>query len=251
MAGFLLALQFLTIIPVRLKDVNAKEIARSMIWFPFIGAILGFFLIAAADLLCSLNFPFLAVDTIIIILLIFITGGIHLDGLSDTFDAILSGKNKEEMLKIMRDPHAGVMGILAIVSIILLKIVFLHAISSPLKPIALGFMCVVSRWSMVFSMFLFPYARQEGKAKVYINGMNLKILILATLVALVFVVGIFKMKGALVFLIMATCAYLIGRLLNKKIGGITGDTLGATNEIIETLTLFFVCLAERSNLWII
>lgn len=250
MTGFLLALQFLTIIPLKLRDVSAEKIARSMIWFPFIGAILGFLLIAVADLLRALNFPFLSVDAIVIILLIIITGGIHLDGLSDTFDAILSGKNKEEMLKIMRDSHAGVMGILALVSVILLKIVFLYAISSPLKPMALVLMCVVSRWSMVFLMFLFPYARQEGKAKVYINGMNLKILILATFVALVFIVGIFNMVGVSAFLLLAICTYSIGRLLNKKIGGITGDTLGATNEIIETLTLFFVCLIERSSLWI-
>jgi len=245
MTSFLLALQFLTIIPVRLKDVNAKLMARSMIWFPFVGAILGFILIAAADLLSRSGFPSLSVDTVVIILLVLLTGGMHLDGLSDTFDAVLSGKNKEEMLRIMRDSHAGVMGILAIVSIILLKIAFLYAISSPLKPMALVLMCIVSRWSMVFSMFLFPYAREEGKAKAYINGMNLKTFILATLVVLVFIMGIFSMMEASIFLLVAVCTYLIGGSFNKKIGGITGDTLGALCEINEVVILASVIIISK------
>jgi len=251
MRGFLLALQFLTIIPVRIKHVDAKKISASIIWFSFVGLLLGFILSATADLWHYLKFPALATDILTVVLLVFLTGGMHLDGLSDTFDAIFSGKNKEEMLKIMRDSHAGVIGVLAVVSIILLKIAFLYSISIPLKAPALIIMCVLSRWSMVFSMFLFPYARENGKAKPYIEGMDLKTLILSTFVTLIFISAIFKTKGLLVFLLVIICAYLTGKSFNRKIGGITGDTLGATNEIIETLTLFFVCIIERSNLWII
>ncbi len=251
MRGFLLALQFLTIIPVRIKHVDAKKISASIIWFSFVGLLLGFILTAAVDLWHYLKFPALAADILTVVLLVFLTGGMHLDGLSDTFDAIFSGKNKEEMLKIMQDSHAGVMGVLAVISIILLKIAFLYSLSITLQPAALILMCTLSRWSMVLSMFIFAYAREDGKAKPYITGVNLKTLILSTFVTLIFVSVIFKTRGLLVFLLVTVCTYLTGKSFNRKIGGITGDTLGATNEIIETLILFFVCIIERSNLWII
>lgn len=251
MISFLLALQFLTIIPVKIKQISGKKIAESMIYFPLVGLLLGLALVGINNLLYALNFPQLSINTILVILLIALTGAIHLDGLSDTFDAFFSGKNKEEMLEIMRDHHAGVMGVLSIVSIILLKISFLYAINRSLKGIALCLACIFSRWSLVFLMFLFPYARKEGKAKIFIQGINLKILLLSTAVALISAIVIWKIKGLLLLLIIAACAYLIGKFISKKIGGITGDALGAVNEITETLTLFFICIIEKSNLWII
>ena len=142
----------------------------------------------------------------------------------------------------MRDPHAGVMGILSLISIILLKIAFLSSINIPLRPSALVLMCVLSRWSAVWLMFFFPYARREGKARVFIQGMNLKIFIFSLTAAIIFVFAIWRVKGLLALLIIAACTYLSGKIISRKIGGITGDTLGSTIELMEIITLFTICI---------
>lgn len=242
MVSFLLALQFLTIIPVKIKHINEKQISESMVYFPFVGVLLGLILAVSDKLLYLLNLGTFTINTILVILLAAITAGMHLDGLADTADAFLSGKNKEEMLDIMRDSHIGVMGVLSLISIILLKIVLLSSLSMALKTTSLLLMCTLSRWSAVWVMFLFPYARGDGKARVFIQGMNLKIFMLSLIAALIFAFAVWGIKGLLVLLIIAGCAYLSGKIISRKIGGITGDTLGTTIELTEIITLFTVCI---------
>ncbi len=141
------------------------------------------------------------------------------------------------MLRIMRDPHTGAMGVISIIGIILLKLAFLSSIGPALKPAALIMMCVLSRWSLVLAIFLFPYARDEGKAKIFKQGVNSTIFISAAIITLVCVFIIGRAAGLLIFSIITACAYLICRFINKKISGFTGDTLGAINELTEVLVL--------------
>jgi adenosylcobinamide-GDP ribazoletransferase len=248
MVSFLAALQFLTIIPLKIKHIEERQISESMIYFPLVGLLLGLILAASDKLLYFLNFNELATNTILVVLLIVLTGGMHLDGLADTADAFLSRKNKEEMLRIMRDSHIGAMGVLMLVSIMLLKISFLSALTAPLKTGALVLMCVLSRWAMVISMFLFPYARTEGKAKIFIQGANLRIVILAGAITLLCVFALWRLQGALVAVLITLITCITGKFISNKIGGITGDTLGATNEIIEITTLFIIIIMEGTNL---
>jgi adenosylcobinamide-GDP ribazoletransferase len=242
MKSFLLALQFLTIIPVKIKEISEKEMAGAMMYFPFVGMFIGLALSGINALLMSLNFPSFVVNLILVIALIIITGGMHLDGLSDTADAFLSGKPKNEMLAIMRDPHAGVMGVLGIISVLSLKFTLISAMAMPMKATALILMCVLSRWSSVLIMFLFPYARERGKAMVFTKGINLKIFSLSSVTALMFVFAAWQIKGIAVLLITAGCAYLGGIASYRKINGITGDTLGAAIELTEIIVLFAVCI---------
>ncbi len=242
MTGLLLAVQFLTVFPLKIKRVNEKMIAGSMIYFPVVGLLLGWFLFGLNKLLLVLNFPQISVNIILVVALVIVTGGMHLDGLSDTADAFLSGKQGEETLRIMRDSHVGVMGLLSIISAILLKIAFISSMSSSGKIIALILMGVLSRWAVVLLMFLFPYARQEGKAKVYIKKMSLQIFIISTLLALICVFLLWQIKGLIAILIIAGFVYLFGKFVSKKISGITGDTLGAASELTEIVTLFVVCI---------
>ena len=247
----LLALQFLTVIPVKFQSVQEKEMQESAIYFPLVGLFLGLILVATDYLLSFINFTPILVSVILVILLIILTGGLHLDGLADTFDAFLSRKNKEETLRIMQDSHIGVMGVLAIISVILLKIALLYSIGVLLRPLALVLMCILSRWSFVLVMFLFNYARQEGKAKVFIQGMNLKIFVLSTVIALACILTIWQIKGLVIMLIVALVGYLTGKSITNKIGGITGDTLGAMNELTEVVILLSICVLKAANLWII
>jgi len=250
MKNFLLAVQFLTIIPVRIRHVNEKALAGSVVYFPLVGLLLGLVLTGANSFLSFLAFEEIFINIILVVLLIAFTGGIHLDGLADTADAFLSRRNKEEKLRIMRDSRTGAMGVLSLISITLLKIAFLSSVDLSLKPIALLLMCILARWAMVMSLFLFPYARQEGKAGTYIKGTDLKVFIFSTLIALGCAVVFWRMHGLLLLLAIATLTYVIGRFVTGKISGITGDTLGATNEIMEAAVLFSICVLERAGLWI-
>jgi adenosylcobinamide-GDP ribazoletransferase len=245
MKNFLLALQFLSIIPVRLKNIKEDDLSKSVMYFPLVGLLLGFILAGVNKVLFILNFQPFLINIIFVILLIALTGGLHMDGLADTSDALLSGKNKEEMLKIMRDSHIGVMGVLGLVSIILLKIAFLSSISVSLKTVSLLLMCTLSRWSLVLTMFLFPYAREEGKAKVFIKGVNFRIFILSTIIAIACTLALWKIKGVLIFIIIAISSYAITKFINSKIGGVTGDVLGALCELNEITALLSIFILEK------
>jgi adenosylcobinamide-GDP ribazoletransferase len=242
MSSFLLALQFLTILPLNIKNVSGKRLPHAMIFFPVVGIILGFFLVGIQTLFAALNFTTVSINILLVITLSLISGGMHLDGLCDTADALLSRKPRQEMLAIMRDSHIGVMGALSLISILLVKIGLLSSLGAPLKVNALILMCMVSRWAAVLSMFLFPYAREDGKAKVFIEGMDSKILFFSTLITFLSALLIWQLKGILIFLLIGGCVYVSGRFIVRKFGGITGDTLGATIELTETMVLFSACL---------
>src|SRR3989338_5804758 len=137
MSSFLFALQFLTIIPVNIRHIDEKRSAKAVIFFPLVGLFLGLILAAVNNLLLFFKFEGLLINTILVISLAILTGGLHLDGLADTFDALLSRKNKEQMLEIMRDSHIGAMGVLSLISVILLKISLLSTIPLPFKTLSL------------------------------------------------------------------------------------------------------------------
>lgn len=244
-ASFLSALQFLTRIPVKIKEAGEKRMAGSMVYFPLVGLFLGLILIGINALLSFLNFPSLSANVITVVVLIFITGGLHLDGLSDTADAFLSGKPKEQMLEIMRDSRTGVMGVLSLISVILLKIILLFSINSSLEPNALMLMCSLSRWTAVSTIFFFPYARQEGKAGVFAKGMNSKIFILSSIVVVLCASIAWQIRGLIILLIVTGFSYTAGRFSTKRIEGITGDTLGAGIEIAEVIILLSVFILGK------
>lgn len=243
MNSFLLALQFLTVIPVKIKEMSSGKLAGAMMYFPFVGLLIGWILLLASYCFGAVGLPSLTANIILVVVLIIITGGMHLDGLSDTADAFLSGKPKDKMLEIMRDPHVGVMGVLSVICVILLKIGLLAMLGPQAKITGLLLMCLLSRWSAMLAMFLFPYARKDGKAKAFIQGMTPGIFILSLISVSVFSFAIWQFRGLAVLLIVTGSVYLFGRLCERKIGGITGDTLGAGIELAEIVTLSVVCIA--------
>lgn len=246
MSSLLLALQFLTVIPIRIRNVSEQKMAQALLYFPFVGLCIGLILTGINQALFIFDFRRLAIDIILTVALVLVTGGMHLDGLADTFDAIFSHKDREQMLKIMRDSHMGVMGALGIISILLLKIAFLYSLSLPLKAIALFLMCILSRWALVFAMFFFPYAREEGKVKVFIENINLRIFLLCTLVALILAFAAWQIKGLLLLGITALFTWFFAHFMQRILGGITGDTLGAINELNEIIILFTLAISGRS-----
>lgn len=247
--GFFLALQFLTTIalPFKLKS-NQKKLSAATLYFPLIGLLLGLILAAANNFLNFLSIGPLAASVILVTLLIILTGGLHLDGLADTFDALFSRKSSPEMLEVMRDSHIGTMGMLSLVCVILLKISLLYSLPAPAVNLALISMCLLSRYAIVAAIFLFPYAREQGKAKIFFSGINWQIFALASLVSLAYVLAFLKLKGLIIFILVFLFVLFVGKLISKKINGLTGDTLGALNELAEVFALFNILIWSRLNI---
>ncbi|MFC2061270.1 adenosylcobinamide-GDP ribazoletransferase [Elusimicrobiota bacterium] len=242
--SLIFAVQFLTIVPLK-KDncVNERVIAGSAMFFPLVGLFLGSVLILIDILLVNI-FPDYIINIIIVFTLAVITGGLHLDGLADTVDGFYAGKNKAEILRIMRDSSIGTMGMLGLACIILLKIGFLQALAIPSKYAALLVMPVLSRWSMAFSICCFDYAREEGKAKYFFKSPDRLEFIIASLFTCAVVFFIFKWHGLLLMLLISLSTLIFGIRSRSKINGITGDTLGAINEINEVLVLLLVYIMQ-------
>lgn len=249
MKGFLLALQFLTIIPVgKNLTMDRDKLPSGLVYFPLVGLFLGLILVAVNNLLWLIPLQPLLINVVLVILLIILTGGLHLDGLADTVDAFCSRKSKEQMLEIMRESHIGTMGVLSLISVILLKVSLLYSLSPSLTNASLILMCTLSRCSLVWTMSNFAYLRKQGKAKAFVEAMNWKIFLLASSITLFCALFLLQLKGIAAFIMAALFVFLLGKFIAQKIGGITGDTLGAINELTEVFVLFSVLVLTR--LWI-
>ncbi|UOD34944.1 adenosylcobinamide-GDP ribazoletransferase [Deferribacteraceae bacterium V6Fe1] len=221
---FINALTFLTIIRIKQKNFDANG---SLLFFPVVGLLIGLSVYLVG--LISLKLA----PLMMLIFSVVITGGLHLDGLADTADAYFSHKNKDEMLTIMKDSRIGVMGALALILIIMSKFYSFKILNNPFA-IILPF--AYSRGSMILLIEGLPYLRNNGTAKAFFDssGKDNKILFYFTVVLSTFVGLKFFISFNLMFLITFL---MLKRLHLNKVGGITGDIIGATCEVIETLLL--------------
>ena len=242
---FLLAIQFLTIFPIKVKNVSDEQIGSSSMFFPAIGVLISLVLFFLYALILNLHFDPYLNSAIITITLIVITGGLHLDGVADTFDAIASNKDREASLAVMRDSSTGAIGVLALISIIILKILLLAEVSPSNMLAALLFMLVFSRFSQVLSLKMFKYIREEGKAKLLFTGTTYVVFIIAAISTLLFTT-FFNWPNALyIFIIILSFTLIFNRLISVKFGALTGDTIGAVSEINEVIVLFLFIVIQR------
>lgn len=246
MKRFSLALQFLTIFPVKVSsDIKEKDFGASLLYFPIIGLLIGILLSLILFLFSFL--PNLVLSALILIVAITVTGVIHLDGFADTCDGFYGNKPKEEILRIMRDSRIGVMGVVGIISLLILKYSLIASIPRDLLWKSLIMMTAFSRWSQGLACLISRYARREGKAKFFIEYTRKKDIIIGAL----FIFGLFlflaRLKGTLIFIASFLPTLLFIEYVKRKIGGMTGDTIGATSEIAEVSTLFFVL--AFSSIW--
>ena len=242
MNSFLIALQFITIIPVKKQlKYSEKEIAHSMLYYPFIGTIIGLILVLI-NFIGTQFLPTLVSDSLLLIFFVLLSGGIHLDGLADSFDGLFGGKNKKDILKIMSDSSIGVYGVLAVVLLLLFKFTLLSELLIVRKNIFLIIVPTISRWAMVMAVYLFPYAKKEGFGKAYKLYLKKKHVLGATFWVLLLTLILFFWKGALILGISFLIIWLIGDYITKKIDGLTGDNYGAINEILELVILLLMIL---------
>ncbi|MDD5495757.1 MAG: adenosylcobinamide-GDP ribazoletransferase [Candidatus Omnitrophica bacterium] len=237
MKRFLIALQFLTILPVKFKGkVAPEEMAGSLAYFPLVGALIGCVLALVSVLFGFL--PSLVTAALILIASIVITGGMHLDGLADTCDGFYGSRSKEEILRIMRDSHIGAMGVIGLAVILIFKFSAFAAIPKSVLWKTLIMMAAFSRWAQALACYGSQYARQDGKAKDFVERATKKDILIAMALTLLLFAALMRACGVVVFGISTVIAYLFIRYFRKRIGGMTGDTIGALSESSEALILF-------------
>ena len=269
MKGFLLLLSFMTRIPMPKTEYDEEKLGKSMKYFPVVGIIIGFILLFFCIIFNFIlkNISYSAVLPLMIIIVILTdlitTGALHLDGLADTFDGIFSYRSKHKMLEIMKDSRLGSNGALALILYFLLKFILLFSLTIESREGAIYAIMtypVVARFCSVVSCASSPYARGSGMGKTFVDNTKTCGLIVATVITLLYTIGMIFMpfvlftnyslpiqiimKSILIIVIIvalsALFAYAFSKLIERKIGGITGDTLGALLEISSLLYIVLI-----------
>ncbi len=218
-----------------------KNIARSMAYFPAVGLLLGIF-IAALHALLSMVLPGSVCDLIVIAAMVMITGNMHGDGLMDTADGIYSGKPPEGVLEIMRDSRVGSHGVIAGTLVLLARFILLGQMPPEAKWMVLIFMPAVGRWAQVYCAAVYPYARTGGGTGGFADYVGIREVLWASLTVLASGVFLFHLKSGILAAAVYAGTAAIGRYISRKIGGMTGDTLGAVNELAEVLALVILLI---------
>ena len=236
MKPLLAAIQFLTVIPFPKSFTGGeKELEKCLPFFPVVGLLIGI-IIAAFDHVMGLIFPPLPASVMTVIAMTAISGGLHMDGLADTADGFFSARPRERVLEIMRDSRTGVMGVLAVVFVIVLKVSVLISLFPPFRPGIIVLMPLAGRCSFVMMMTALPYARREGGLATAFGGGKSWLNVLWTSA---FLLAAGWLAGHWMGLAASFSALLMASLFSvycfRKIGGYTGDTLGAGCEITEII----------------
>ena len=237
-AKFFAALRFLTIVPIpgHLED-ETEALAGSLPYFPVVGLLIGLLLAIIAWLVWPL-LPALPAATVMVFLLFAISGGLHLDGLADSADGLFSARPREQILEIMRDSHIGSMGVIALIIVLLMKTAALASLPQSQAAGALFLMPVAGRCLMIFMMALLPYLRgPEGKAALFYQQAGQQKKIIPLTGAILYSACWYGGGGAgLIAGSAAVCLmFAFVALCRRRIGGATGDTLGASCELSETV----------------
>ena len=239
--GFIILIQFMTRIPIPVNvEYDEKKLGKSIKYFPLVGAIIGVFLFAVNFFAGKITRNRQIIAITLIIAEILITGLIHIDGLADTADGLLSYAKKEKMLEIMKDSRIGTNGTVALILYFIAKFVFLSQVKS-------GYLFlypIISRLSTSMNAGLGEYARKGGMSNGIIEQNGEKEAIISIVVTALLSFGIMRMKGLAVLFLAIIFILWFMKNVKGKIGGITGDTMGASLELTTLLVLFTGVILE-------
>jgi adenosylcobinamide-GDP ribazoletransferase len=232
------ALMLLTRLPISgLAGFQEDWLPRSASWFPLVGLLVGG-IAAAVFYLAHLLWP----GTIPLLLAVaagaWVTGGLHEDGWADTFDGFAAGRTRERILAVMKDSRIGAAGALGLILLVLSKLAALMLLPWTGVPAALIAAHVLSRWSSIPLMWGLPYARPEGGMAGPLAGrVSAGRLAAGTLLALLIAVPLLRWQILPAGLATLAAVALAGVFFRRRLGGITGDCLGAVNQLVELAVL--------------
>lgn len=238
--GLRLATQFLTRLPVPgVEDVSAAEFSRSSAWFPFVGLVIGV-VVAAILFVCSQSSAALGAAAGLVAW-VWMTGALHLDGLADLTDALAAAhRDPQKFFPVLADPHVGAFGVVSIVLVLILKVAGL----ADLPPSALLALALIPAWArlgpLAWSRWLKPLKPGQGERFAWHLHAGWIVFWTVTLLAV----------SALVAPILCIAPCVIAAWagwLHWRLGGTTGDCLGAGVEITEVVLLFALALAGTAS----
>ncbi|MEK5258909.1 adenosylcobinamide-GDP ribazoletransferase [Paenibacillus sp. MABNS29] len=275
------AFQFLTRLPVKAElDFSPDLLKRSASYYPLVGVVIGIIVWGFAAL-ASMVLPPLPCAILTLVVWVWLTGGLHLDGWMDAADALFSYRSRERMLEIMKDSRVGAMGVIACVLLLMLKASLLYTVLVERNVSGLLLLPMVwSRWFMVHAMKRWPKARNDdGLAARFadMSGGRVGLAVFwAVLVTLSAAVGQYLLAGlatatrdtgnlslagsclqtlpsyseslpiSIGFVLIPLLAYGVGTFtanrINRRLGGLTGDIYGTLNELLETVLLLFIVI---------
>ncbi len=234
---FITAFQFLTAIPLfKATTFSGEELAKSMAAFPLVGAALGL-IVLVFHYAIGIHLPPMLEGAAIVAIFGWATGGFHLDGLADTVDGLAGGWTVERSLEIMKDSRVGALGASALAVTVLLRASGYGYLPGYYLPMALLAAPAVSRGAAVFVAYKSKYARPEaGLGTPYTehlddNTVLIALVLSATISVLCGMPGIIAAMTTFIF------AFWMKTRFHKKLGGITGDVLGFTQQISEIVYL--------------
>lgn len=244
MGSFVLAIQFLTRLPINIKvNIEDDSFAKGVIYFPIVGLIVGLinaFIYLLASYILDGLFPIVCT----ILANICITGAMHLDGLADTCDGIFSARKRDRMLEIMKDSRIGTNGALAIAFDLLLRVSILFSIPKQSIVWVLILAPVSSKLVLPLLSKLSVYARAEGgMGALYVGKQTWNRTIGAVIIGALINYTVFGLAGLSAIAVVLVIVGLYRLYIYSKLQGMTGDTLGAASELAEvTFLLFFAVL---------
>lgn len=249
MKNFILTLQFLTRIPIN-KEINVEEdsFAKGIVFFPLIGLIIGAFDLLAYFIGLQFSDGFFPI-VCSLLANVMITGALHYDGLADTCDGIFSSRTRERMLEIMKDSRIGTNGAIAIVFDLLFRLAIMNSLKGNVLYGVLLLSPVAAKTSVIFLIHISSYARAEGGMGGLFIGKKLPIRAAIGMISgLVFIGAFFRFWGVAIFAVCLGIAILYRQFIYSKIHGMTGDTLGAANEVIELVFMLGAAILWRYGL---
>ncbi len=248
MTALLAALQFLLITPAFIRrPFTASEMGRSVGFYPLVGALLGG-LLALADALFGSAWSIPVRSALVLTLWIVLTGGLHIDGFLDSCDGLLGGFTPERRLEIMRDERVGAYALAGGVLLLLTMFSALSGIRDG-RWAALLLAALLGRWGISLAILSFPYARESGLGRDIKDHAGASEIILASVTGIVVVTGIaFALRSFAPFIALLAAGliyWLSTRFVQRRIPGMTGDTYGAVNMLIEAGVLLTFAAMQR------
>lgn len=250
MKSFLLMLQFFTRLPINIElSVDESDFQKGIIFFPLVGLIIGSINAAAYYLLAAI-FPRNISVIFVVLINVLITGALHIDGLADTCDGIFSSRKKESMLEIMKDSRIGTNGALAVFFDLALRIGLIYSVGENFIIPLLILSCIISRTILVFLCYISKYAREnKGLGSLFIGKVSLWKLLVCFLFSIVSAFLLTGYTGILIIVICIVFFYFFERYINSKIHGITGDILGAANELCELIVIMIFLILKGCEMF--
>ena len=247
------AFTFMTRVPLgSLASHDPADLPASAVYFPIVGlvvALVGGGVYVAALYLWSVPIAIMLSMCATVLM----TGAFHEDALADAFDGFGGGWSREQVLAIMKDSRVGSYALVGVTLVLALKFVALYTVSSAHAPIGVARSLiaghVLSRWSSILLIRVYPYVRpaadgeRPSAGRPFVAGVTSTRLVAATVLTLLILDLAVGWGGILPLIVSVTITAVAGLYFARRIGGITGDTLGAANQIVEVCV--YLALAVR------